>query len=169
MPRTDAVMPWARKKDLVVVDVAGEVLVYDQGRHRAHCLNRAAALVWRGCDGRTALRAMAGRLAEDGGGPPDEAVVRLALTQLSKVHLLEERSTRPAQPELTRREVMQRLGVAAAAALPLVTSITAPTEAAAASCIPFGGPCTTAADCCPTCVPASATVCAPVTHRCACD
>ena len=43
--------------------LAGETLVYDLRRHRAHCLNPAATLVWRCCDGRTTVASAAARLA----------------------------------------------------------------------------------------------------------
>jgi len=44
-------LPQARSEDLVIQDIGDEVLVYDLTRHKAHCLNRTAALVWRKCDG----------------------------------------------------------------------------------------------------------------------
>ena len=46
-------LPAARTSGLVVRELAEETLVYDEERHRAHCLNRTAALVWRHCDGKT--------------------------------------------------------------------------------------------------------------------
>jgi hypothetical protein len=49
---------------------------------------------------------------------------------------------------VTRRELIRRLGLAAAASLPLVTSIVAPTPAQAASCLPSGQPCTSSLQCC---------------------
>ena len=44
-----------REDGLIVREVDGETLVYDRRRHKAHCLNRAAALVWRQCDGTTSV------------------------------------------------------------------------------------------------------------------
>ena len=32
-----------------------EVLVYDLERHRAHCLNQTAALIWKHCDRQTSM------------------------------------------------------------------------------------------------------------------
>ncbi|MBV9278705.1 MAG: hypothetical protein JOZ41_01360, partial [Chloroflexi bacterium] len=43
--------PRARKNGLIVRELEDEVLVYDLERHRAHCLNRAAGLVWKHADG----------------------------------------------------------------------------------------------------------------------
>ena len=39
--------PEKRRDGLVVTELLDEVLVYDLDRHRAHCLNRTAALVFR--------------------------------------------------------------------------------------------------------------------------
>jgi hypothetical protein len=43
----DEPYPRARKKDLIVRTVQGEVLVYDLGSHRAHCLDAVMASLWR--------------------------------------------------------------------------------------------------------------------------
>src|SRR5262249_52266190 len=45
-------LPAARERGLIVQELADELLVYDEGRHRAHCLNLTAALVWRRMEGR---------------------------------------------------------------------------------------------------------------------
>lgn len=141
--------PRARSEGLVVRELEGEVLVYDLERHRAVCLNRAAAAVWRGCDGRTDVAGLARALGSnlvDGAG---EEAVWLALEQLARDRLLTERPARPAgAARVTRRELMRRLGLAAAAALPLVTSVVAPTPAQAASCLPAGQPCESGLQCC---------------------
>ena len=46
-------LPHARVNELIVRELPEETLVYDQKHDKAHCLNRAAALVWRHCDGQT--------------------------------------------------------------------------------------------------------------------
>jgi hypothetical protein len=130
--------PQARKDGLVVQDLPEETLVYDLRRDRAHCLNRAAALVWRHCDGRTAPRDLARLLEKEVGLPDDEAVVHLALERLARAHLLEGQVPRlPAGAHYTRRDVLRRLGAAAGLAvlLPAVQSIVAPEAAQAASMI----------------------------------
>ena len=48
-------VPRARKEGLVVQDMPDELLVYDVDRHKAHCLNQTAALVWKRCDGKTSV------------------------------------------------------------------------------------------------------------------
>ena len=130
--------PQARKDRLVIQELPEETLVYDLERDRAHCLNRAAALVWRHCDGRTTPRDLGRLLESEVGLPNDEAVVHLALERLAKAHLLEGQAPRlPAAAHYTRRDLLRRLGIAAGLAvlLPAVQSIVAPEAAQAASMI----------------------------------
>ena len=133
------VLPEAGSDSLLVETLpGGEMLVYDLASHRAHSLNRTAALVWRWCDGNTTLAEMARRLRAELDAPVDEEVVRLALQRLDGARLLQERVTRPRDAErISRRAVARRLGMAAGLTvlLPVVTSIIAPTPAHAASCV----------------------------------
>ena len=129
-------VPRAREDRLVVRELPDEVLVYDLDRHKAHCLNRTAALVWRHCDGQTTVAEMARLLQKEWNAPVDEAVVRLALDRLGRAHLLRERVSPPPGPaRLSRREVMRRLALVGGLSvlLPVVMSIVAPTAVQAAS------------------------------------
>lgn len=151
--RTNATVkgePRARKDDLIVKEMPDEVLVYDLTRDKAHCLNCTAALVWSYCDGRTSVAKIAGRLGKELNTSVDERVVWLALNQLSKNHLLEEQIVPiPPLAGINRRQMIRALGVAAAVAVPVVTSIVAPTPAQAQSpCKPGGAPCSIPSECC---------------------
>ena len=142
-------IPEARKEGLVVQELSGEVLVYDRERNRAHCLNSTAARVWEYCDGKTSVAQIARAIEVEINAPVDEDVIWLGVEQLSKVHLLHEDAKLPEHKSgLSRREVMKRIGLAAAVALPVVTSIMAPTAAQAANCVTSGGACTAPAQCC---------------------
>ncbi len=143
-------VPRARTEGLVIQELPDEVLVYDRDRDKAHCLNQTAALVWRYCDGKTSVTNMARRLERDlKTERVDEKVVWYALGQLSKDHLLEEDLVSPALlTGMSRREMVRVLGVAAVVAIPLVTSIVAPTPAQAATCLNSGSACTGSAQCC---------------------
>ena len=122
---------------MVSHETSDELLVYDLKRHKAHCLNRSAALVWKYCDGQTSVKELTRRLEKEMDAPVDEEVVWLALERLGKAHLLRERAARANGPSgLSRREVVRKLSMAAAIALPAVTSIIAPTAVQAATCIP---------------------------------
>ena len=111
------------------------MLVYDEEGHRAHCLNRTAALVWKSCDGRTNVPAIAERVGAQLSAPVSEEVVWLALDQLAEFELLTARESSSPRPSnlMSRRKLLKRLGVAAAVTLPLVTSVVSPTAAEAQS------------------------------------
>lgn len=150
MSEPRARMPRARKEKLVTTELAGEKLVYDEKRNEAHCLNRTAALVWEHCDGQTTVAEMAERLERETEIPASHEMVWLALRQLEKSNLLEEPLNGASPERVSRREMVRRIGIAAAVAIPLVTTIVAPTAADAASCLSQGQPCTlTGTPCCP--------------------
>ncbi len=128
-PARHASIPQARTANLVVKPVAGEVLVYDLERHRAHNLTATAAAVWRHCDGRRTVPEIARAVAEDTGTSGDEQLVATALAQLARARLLEAPG---AWAGVSRREAL-RAGLATAAAVPLVTTIVAPRAAQAQS------------------------------------
>jgi hypothetical protein len=82
---------------------------------------------------------VARRLTQELQTPVDHRVVRLAVEQLGKAHLLTE--SPPPQFGLSRRDLLKRLGVAAAVALPLVTTIATPAASANGSCLELESPC----------------------------
>ncbi len=125
--------PKARQADLSVRSLPDETLVYDLARRKAHCLNPTASLVWRHCDGRTGLAELARRVREELKVGKAEAVVRLALEQLSRRELLEQ----PVAPlagaaRVSRRQVLQKLALAAVV-LPLVITVSGQAPAVHAS------------------------------------
>jgi hypothetical protein len=128
-----------REEGLVVREVDGETLVYDRRSHKAHCLNRAAALVWSHCDGATSVADLAQLLHQQLQMPADEAVVRLALDRLARAHLLAEPVEGIATERFSRRDLARKLGIATVM-VPLIMSIQAPTAAAAGSGPCAGGP-----------------------------
>jgi hypothetical protein len=127
-------VPAARVDGLVIRELADEVLVYDLQRHEAHCLDRASAAIWRRCDGRNTAEQIAKGLGHEIASL-DRDLVWVALQRLDKAHLLEQRLPKGHSPSLPRRELLKR--VAAVGGLS-VLSITVPTPALAATCIPAG-------------------------------
>lgn len=147
-------LPQMRNQGLVVDDLPDEVLVYDRNNHQAHCLNRSAALVWRSCDGKSSPSEIARRLTAELDAPFSEDLVLVALNQLENQELLVRVAATPAQfAVLSRRQMVRRLGLATAIAVPLVTSIVAPRAVEAATCIPSGSPCSPTILCCTVCNP----------------
>jgi hypothetical protein len=125
--------PLARRDGLVVKTVGDEVLVYDLERARAHSLDALAAAIWRQCDGRRPVAALAAAVRAETGVPVTVAAVEYGLAALGRARLL--RGERPVLGP-SRRQVLAKIGTAAA--IPLVLSITAPTAAQAQSQPPSG-------------------------------
>lgn len=144
-------LPKARGSGLVVEELPDELLIYDLERNRAHCLNQTSRFIWQHCDGKTTIPNIARMLEKRVGTHVDEDVVWLAIAQLRRRHLLEEQITLPAAASLlSRRELVRKLGLAAAVSVPLVTSIVAPRAVKAQTCLPAGQPCSvTTPPCCP--------------------
>ena len=143
--------PRTRHEGLIVRELEHEILIYDTASNKAHCLNDTAALVWKHCDGQTTVAEICQRLSRQLDTNVDERVVWFALKQFSRDHLLAEEVKVPApiiSAGLNRREMVRVLGLAAVVAVPLVTSIVAPTAVQAATCLPPGSSCSTSAQCC---------------------
>src|SRR5216683_761949 len=136
-------LPKARQDRLLVQEVGDELVVYDQERDHAHCLNRTAALVWRLCDGQTSVAELTGMLQKELKIPVNEELIEMALDRLGKAKLLQPRLTRPADAvAISRRQMIRKLGLAGALtlALPVITTLIAPTPAQAASALPVIAP-----------------------------
>jgi hypothetical protein len=133
--------PRARARGLVLRELKDELIVYDKETHRAHCLDRTASLVFRSADGRRSVADLAELLAEKTSGPADPSLVRCALGSLDEAGLLEDRGSSPEEwrasdSALARRDVLRRVGIGAAALVPVVISLLVPTPAeAAATCL----------------------------------
>jgi len=133
--------PRARSEELILQDVGDEVLIYDQRRHRAFCLNPMAAVVFRQADGRRTIADLSRIVERTFGVPEGEALVRLAVNRLARARLLENWRSFMADPQSpSRREVMRRIGrwglsASLALLLPSVKAILAPTAAQTATTI----------------------------------
>jgi hypothetical protein len=134
------------RMDCLSREFGDELLVYDQQRNVGHCLNATAAEAWKLCDGKRNASELAKILTQQLSAPVNESVVQLALEELSKARLLIE-VEKPVR-RTSRREAIRAIGIAGAIALPLVTSLVAPTPARAASCLPKLSTCATNAQCC---------------------
>jgi hypothetical protein len=135
--------PLARRAGLLTKALGDELLVYDLARRRAHGLNAPAAALWRACDGRRAGPELVAAVRETAGVPVTDASVAYGVAALARAGLL----ARPARPatRVSRRQVLARLG--AAAALPAVVSLVAPTAAQAQSLPPGFDACVQDSDC----------------------
>jgi hypothetical protein len=118
--------PLARSEHLIVEEIADEILVYDSSVDVAHCLTPDAARVWSACDGTRPIDSLAAELGLSAERVED------ALGELERCNLLERAPTLSGDGH-TRRELSLRVAKvgAAAAAVPLIVSVSAPTPAQA--------------------------------------
>jgi hypothetical protein len=114
--------PTARLLDLLVEELDGEAVIYDQRSNLVHHLDERARRIWGASDGHRTTREMAAAVG------CDQALVEATLIELHNADLLMERP----RPRLHNRRQLLTAG-AALAATPTITSVTAPTPAMAQS------------------------------------
>lgn len=134
-------LPQARNKNVVVQYLENEVLLYDLITNKAFCLNQTSALVYQLSDGTRTILEISDLMSKELKTLVSKDIVRLALDGLRKDKLLENGDDLTDHlAGLTRREVIKRAGLATMVALPIVSSVVAPTSAMAASeCANSGG------------------------------
>jgi len=121
------IAPKARKENLVVQESDGEVLIYDLNTNKACCLNETSSLVWQLCDGDKSVSEISESISRKLNSPANEDFVWLALDQLKKENLIENKDEVVVDFNgLSRREVIKKVGLASIVALPLVSSLVAP-------------------------------------------
>lgn len=121
-------LPIARSRDIVVQKVEKETLIYDLITFKAYNLNETASLVYQACDGKTTFEKLKRKH-----GFNDE-IIFLALEQLKKDKLIEvDDSYISPFAGMSRREVIRKAGIASMIALPVISSLVAPTAASAQS------------------------------------
>jgi hypothetical protein len=144
--------PLARTTDVVVQTLDAEVLIYDLGTNKAHCLNETSAAVYQACDGKTSVSEISFLLSKQLKSLVTEDFVWLALDGLKKENLIENESEVSTPFEgLSRREVIRKVGLASMIALPVISSLIAPPAAHAQSGGANGATCTANANCASSC------------------
>ena len=132
MLNKDQQLPLARKQDLIVKELQDEVVVFDSKRNKAFCLNQTSAAVWKSCNGQTTIAEMTTQLRAIDASISD-SVVWFALHQLETDGLMQQTIAAPTEVVgLTRKDVIRKFGLAAAV-VPLVAVLVAPTPAKAFS------------------------------------
>ncbi len=79
----------ARKNDLVVKEITGELFIHDLKHEKAICLNPTSAYVWQKCDGKKEIDEIAAEMREELGLPVSEKLVFHAVNRLLAERLLE--------------------------------------------------------------------------------
>jgi hypothetical protein len=111
---------------ITVQDVETETLLYDGRTHKAWCLNRSSACVWRLCNGQNTVEQIAGLAAVELSSPFTEDLVLLTIEELREKGLVEAGAVEILPQGISRREMMSKIGLTAAALLPVVAALTAP-------------------------------------------
>ena len=119
--------PKCRTDEIVVQELNGEILIYDLRDNRAMCLNETSSAVWRACDGSNSVADIAKTVG-------NEDLVWLALTELKNERLVNFDDAAVTFTGISRREVIKKIGLGTAVAIPLISSLVAPPAASAASC-----------------------------------
>jgi hypothetical protein len=126
--------PLTRRKDIVVQELKDEVLVYDLKVSKAFCLNDTSALVWKMCEGKNTVSEISNKMSSQLETLVSEDLIWLALDQFRKDGLLENgEEIEDHFAGMSRREMIRRVGMASLIALPIISSIVAPTAASAQS------------------------------------
>ncbi len=123
------------------------VLVFDKAHDRVHLLDQATALVLEGLDRGASAERISLDLEELTGTHRGKDLLTLALDELAAAELTEENKKTPVRlGDVTRRDLLRRLGTAAAIIVPTIVSLT-PSTVHGQSSLGCGAPCTTTASC----------------------
>lgn len=121
-------LPPARTSDIVVQDLGKEILVYDLTINKAFCLNETTSTVFRHCDNKSNINDVKLFLKDS-----SDEVVFLALDLLKENNLLQNPDYKTPFANHSRRQLIKKIGLASLVALPMISTVIAPTSAMAAS------------------------------------
>jgi len=149
-------LPKANTENLVVQNSGLETLIYDLLSNKAFCLNQTSSAVWQLCDGDRPISQISSEMSKRLKTPVSEDLIWLAIDQLGKNDLIENAPDfAPKTGDLPRREAIRKIGFSSLIALPIISSLVAPTAAQAQSCLPIsnlnpGGisACSSNSECC---------------------
>jgi hypothetical protein len=126
--------PISRKSNVVVQNLENEVLIYDLTINKAFCLNETSGLVFALCDGTRTVAEISDEMSKQLNDLVGEDLVYLALDELKKNNLLENSEEFTNYfAGMSRREVVKTVGLATMVALPIISSVVAPSAVMAQS------------------------------------
>ncbi len=125
--------PRSIQHDISIQQVGTETLVYDERRHKAFCLNEISSVLWRLADGEHTIAQISAVASLQLKAPVSEELVLFTMDELRRDGLIEPSSNDEAAPAISRRDLLQRLGVGSAMLIPVIAAIVAPTAAQAYS------------------------------------
>lgn len=126
--------PLAKTSEILLQELENELLVYDLKINKAFCLNETSAMIYQLCDGTKTVAEISQILNKKLKQSISEDLIWLALDSFKKDNLLEENESFAINFNgLTRRQIIKKVGLASMIALPMVSSVVAPSAANAAS------------------------------------
>ena len=148
------IRPQARSTDFVTQESGDETLIYDLKSNKAFCLNETLTIIWKICDGNHTISEIEVEVEKQIKSRIDVNFIWFALDQLDKSGLLAKGFKQDDRfIGLSRREVIRKAGVGSMVALPILSSIVAPSALAAQSSacgVPIGVCLVGGTDICPT-------------------
>ncbi|MFV0389977.1 MAG: PqqD family protein [Pyrinomonadaceae bacterium] len=157
------VRPLARTSGLILQQQQDECLLYDLENNTAYCLNETSAFVWTQCNGKNSISDIRVLVESRFPGKVTVEFIDLSLNLLLKHNLLENaEEVKNNLSGMGRRELLRKVAFGSAIALPLITTVIAPTAVSAQSgvegycssgfapCSPIGAPCDGIPDACDT-------------------
>jgi hypothetical protein len=126
--------PKTRQDNVIAEEIQGECVIYDSNNKKAHHLNSTLSWIWKHSDGTRTIDDLATAMRPDMGYDDAPRIIASGLKQLADANLLEAESVdlnviAPVDSTVSRRAVMAGAAIAA----PMISSILAPTPAAAKS------------------------------------
>lgn len=127
-------LPLQRLNNIVIQEAHNEVLIYDLISNKAYCLNETCAIVWHLCNGKNSLEDIHRNTDIKLQSSFSKELVWLALDELKRNNLIVNSETiQPSFNNLSRREVIRKVGLGSLVALPVIASIIAPSAVHAQS------------------------------------
>jgi hypothetical protein len=126
--------PRTRQHNVIAEEIRDECVIYDGNNKKAHHLNSTLSWVWKHSDGTRTIDDLATAMQRDMGYDDTPRIILSGLKQLADANLLEPESVdldviAPVDATVSRRAVMAGAAIVA----PMISSILAPTPAAAKS------------------------------------
>src|SRR5271156_3976342 len=94
------------RQNVSIQQIGPEILIYDELRHKAFCLNAVSAAIWSMCDGEHTVAQIAEAATVSLGVPISGEIVLLGLCDLRRDGLLEASASVAAAPQFSRRAML---------------------------------------------------------------
>lgn len=130
--------PISIRHQIVTQTVGNELFIYELSTNKVWCLNETCSFVWGMCDGTNPVSEITKAISKEFNLRSDESIIWLTLDSLKKAGLLEngEEVMKSVGSFFSRREAIKKVGLTTMVALPIISSVIAPTAAQAqSSCI----------------------------------